>query len=1365
MKIGFLESTSSYLSIVWSSVCNYSSHILTGCIFRGIGEGVLAEVMAEPLYSALKGAFDKCSERAKQSRVLNIAAQKLSDNEHFAELICKINKELQSGARKKISDINEAKDFTKQFFKKLNSGLIGDNVIREFFSNSRTYEKATAEEKAAIQDLMNKVKQYYYEFCLLTLDSKSIKLLACFEALLSHYIEQKTFEEDSSRKAEVLAVAQETVELQLKQLKCPVCACPDIVFNSVNHSYKCSHCGALSFLPQDALEKWAKPLKGQLAEYYSKLSDAISNLVDKIDSGFDGIRKDYIKGREEGRKDLKRSEQKIIAAVNSANKASNRKDRPQRVVKLGASFVIFLAILISTGLITSFFIYATSDMTFSDGSTGVSAVVDRNDFGLENFSVTMKVSEITSDSPEHLIVSQTLIANLGAEQSYHAFTLDFLNNKGTALTPSENSNGVDITFPISGFEHPQNSVVYCINENAIPMEYTLNLASKTVLVNTSGIDVAGSVFLVMQKPFDIIYDGSSADIQHLWYGEKASAPSYELAPTKTGYSFSAWAVENSDGTLSQFNFDDTVKHDTLLKATFTPNEYTVSFTDSTDPLTVTFDGEYSLPSAPSKIGHTFIGYTDDNKMPVDMIGVWSIADDVTLTPSYSANAYTVSGPDGIICSVTYGKAYALPTAPSRAGYTFSEYVDEFGDSFPENGIWSIADDVVLEPAYLANTYNVYVNEDVVYTATYDGAYRLADPSLPDKIGYSAVYVDENGKQFPLNGVWNSLFSISLKPVYIANVYNVYVNGDIIYSAAYGDTYQLPAPSLPDKEGYSAVYVDEDENSFFTSGTWNIPSDITLKPVHIANTYNVYVNGDVVYTATYGDAYRLPDPNLPDKIGYSPVYVDEEGKRFSLSGTWKIDSNITLFLNYAANSYRINVEGIDVNSYSKNDALGCPKYSSTSFGRVYYSYGDDTHAQGFYLDESLKTNLSVDYFSSYCTDMVGQTNFIFGGLFTSAIVNNGHSYADYSSDNLVFSSNGSISSIPNLDEDSMSGTLYALVIPKNYIITFNNNVSSQPALSVTSTNQTRTAIAYYNEFPNDVIMPQSTYYISTAYLSNNGTSFFDSTGKAKRVYDISGNSTMSCQWSKKYTDYTYICSADDFKWYIGNNLQKSSKPSNCGAGKYMLLKDINLGSWNEGWGYTYWTSNNDSTTVNGKTCFTGVFDGQNHTITYKLRIGKTNLQSWAFGLFPVTDGATIKNLNVNADLSTYDPQNRGQKWHISNDDRAEDAMVGGLIGYAKNSTLENCIVSGRVIYNSDGGGGDTCVAGVVGYAYNSSIKNCSSSAEVYARGFYVNVAGVLACYYNTSYSGLSATGKIHFNEDWLAGGHWSGNEVTKSLKVL
>ena len=266
----------------------------------------------------------------------------------------------------------------------------------------------------------------------------------------------------------------------------------------------------------------------------------------------------------------------------------------------------------------------------------------------------------------------------------------------------------------------------------------------------------------------------------------------------------------------------------------------------------------------------------------------------------------------------------------------------------------------------------------------------------------------------------------------------------------------------------------------------------------------------------------------------------------------------------------------------------------------------------------------------------------------------------------------------------------------------------------------------------------------------------SPANAQDIENAAKNVTLYAKWIQTYPDYIYIFTAEDFKWHIGNNLQKSSKPENCGAGKYMLLNDIDLGDWNEGWGFTYWTANNESTTLNGKTCFTGVFDGQGHTITYKLRVGKTNLQSWAFGLFPVTDGATIRNLKVSVDFSTD---------HISNADRANDVMAGGLIGYAKGTTVENCSVSGRIVYHSDGGDADTCVAGVIGYAYNSTIKNCSSSAYVYAKGFFVSAAGVMACYYNTSYSELNFMGTIATENDWVFGETHKGQEVARSLKLF
>ena len=590
------------------------------------------------------------------------------------------------------------------------------------------------------------------------------------------------------------------------------------------------------------------------------------------------------------------------------------------------------------------------------------------------------------------------------------------------------------------------------------------------------------------------------------------------------------------------------------------------------------------------------------------------------------------------------------------------------------------------------------------------------------------------------------------------------------------------PNVAERVGYIFDgWFYKDQKWDFAADT--ITSDVVLKAQWTAKEYTLTLDpsggvysGNASVNVSYDSEFSVSNPT---RLGYSFLGWFDGETRWEQSGIWQTDSCVSLQAHWKLIEYTIVYDGNGANSGFVEDPDGTIRsvenelpLATNAFLREGYDFiGWNTRADGKgisfinkskvgyidALDSSSVVRLYAQWQgknytvsfdtddSEYISDIVvefGSTyrnlpscskkGYSFIGWFTS---NDGGTRVDESTEIIVADNH----------------TLYPRFKINEYTVSFVNNDGASVSSQTVPYGSTITLAA-----------PTHTYgdYYTFVGWSDNTQAYSDTYTVVEDT-----NITLTAKWQQVYTDYTYIFTADDFKWHIGNNLQKSPKPDNCGAGKYMLLNDVDLGDWNEGWGYTYWASNNANTTLNGKTCFSGVFDGQNHTITYKLRVGKTSLRSWAFGLFPVTDGATIKNLKVKADLSTYDPQNRGQKWHISNDDRAEDAMVGGLIGYAKNTIIENCSVSGQVIYNSDGGGGDTCVAGVVGYAYNSTVKNCSSSAEVYARGYYVNVAGVIACYYNTSYSGLSATGKIHFNEDWFAGGHWSGNEVVKSLKVL
>jgi len=159
------------------------------------------------------------------------------------------------------------------------------------------------------------------------------------------------------------------------------------------------------------------------------------------------------------------------------------------------------------------------------------------------------------------------------------------------------------------------------------------------------------------------------------------------------------------------------------------------------------------------------------------------------------------------------------------------------------------------------------------------------------------------------------------------------------------------------------------------------------------------------------------------------------------------------------------------------------------------------------------------------------------------------------------------------------------------------------------------------------------------------------------------------------------------------------------GAVVLGIDIDLSE------YTEWTPIGNPTTVaNGNyagaytgPAFKGVFNGGGHTIkgfkpTVKVAADGT------FGLFGVLDGATIKDLNIETDLT------------IS---AAAQADAGVLVGTAISSTIQNVKVSGKI--TSAGNETDNkrfALGGLAGFIFNTApgtslVKDCTIDLVVNA----------------------------------------------------
>ena len=201
--------------------------------------------------------------------------------------------------------------------------------------------------------------------------------------------------------------------------------------------------------------------------------------------------------------------------------------------------------------------------------------------------------------------------------------------------------------------------------------------------------------------------------------------------------------------------------------------------------------------------------------------------------------------------------------------------------------------------------------------------------------------------------------------------------------------------------------------------------------------------------TVKDVFTFEDGSILMRKGYEFDGWYADGYSQKITSTNQLVSlgigNVTLTAKWNAKTYIIEVNVIDVNQSSKTDSKGNPKYgtNATSIGLVYnkvtlyYTFGDETKGieQGYYTNAALTTKATINTFGEYA-------DFIFGGLFESEINDNGHSYASYDANTCVFSSEGEFLSAPSLlNEQILNGnnaTLYALLNPQVYTITFDNN---------------------------------------------------------------------------------------------------------------------------------------------------------------------------------------------------------------------------------------------------------------------------------------------------------------------------------------
>ena len=311
-----------------------------------------------------------------------------------------------------------------------------------------------------------------------------------------------------------------------------------------------------------------------------------------------------------------------------------------------------------------------------------------------------------------------------------------------------------------------------------------------------------------------VVDGTTMSEQTLEYEAKIEIPS---VPEKEGYTFSGFG-----------EVDETVPaHDVTYNGSYIANKYKVTFIADDKVVSETemeYGTEITIPDAPVKEGHTFVGWGDvDKTVP---------AHDVTYTAEYKVNSYKLTYEvDGVIYhseNVAFGTTITPLAAPQKEGKTFSGW-SEIPATMP-------AHDVKITGSFSVNSYMVkfIVDDKIIYEQSLAYGSKIVVPSVDEKEGYTFSGFGEVDETVPAHDV-------TYIGSYVVNKYKVtFIADDKVVSETemeYGT--EITIPDAPVKEGHTFVgWGDVDKT---------VPAhDVTYTAEYKVNCYKLtyILNGEL-----------------------------------------------------------------------------------------------------------------------------------------------------------------------------------------------------------------------------------------------------------------------------------------------------------------------------------------------------------------------------------------------------------------------------------------------------------------------------------------------------------------------------------------
>jgi len=449
--------------------------------------------------------------------------------------------------------------------------------------------------------------------------------------------------------------------------------------------------------------------------------------------------------------------------------------------------------------------------------------------------------------------------------------------------------------------------------------------------------------------------------------------SLPTAPTRTGYSFAGWNTL-ANGTGSSFDETTTVSASTTVYAKWTLNTLTIGYAHGdgngsglppTSPTSAAYGTTVILPANTfTRTGYSFAGWAVSGTDSVsgthgagEVVAVTALSTgiktgnaSIILTATWTVNIYTVTfnknASDATEANpasktVTYSATTidALPTAPTRTGYTFKEWntqADGLGTAF--NQTTTVSANVTVYAKWTANIYTVTFNKNASdateaspasKTVTYPATTLDSLPTAPTRAGYA--FKEWNTQADGLGTAFNQTATVSANIIvyakWTANVYTVTFNknaSDATDASPASKTVTYPAttldslPTAPTRTGYTFKEWNTQADGLGTAfnQTVTVSANIIVYAKWTANVYTVTFNKNasdatdaspasktVTYPATTLDSL----PTAPTRIGYTFAgwfnTAGDGGNKFTEAAT--VNGDITVYARWTVNTLVIN----------------------------------------------------------------------------------------------------------------------------------------------------------------------------------------------------------------------------------------------------------------------------------------------------------------------------------------------------------------------------------------------------------------------------------------------------------------------------